>query len=153
MYGAMFPHFDSWNMCRLLASAAEAMKDEGVVVVEELDRVDMIFRTGFREVILENPNPEELSISVHVGYDVVRGAYKRCFMRLRDLEHVEMPLSFRSVSAIAATLWLFTEDVDLILAGERWAYFILGRRPRRLIRPERLAGDPAVLERGRPWTK
>jgi len=69
MYSAMLAHFDEWDLPKLFASATCALQDNGVVVIEELDRVYAIFRGGYRDFIVENTAPESLSVSVHVGYD------------------------------------------------------------------------------------
>lgn len=44
LFGAPLPHFDAWMFPRLLASASEATKDNGILVIEEMDRVDFIFK-------------------------------------------------------------------------------------------------------------
>jgi len=87
---AILAHFDSWTMPRLFASAAEALKENGVVIVEEMDRVHAIFMSRFKDFIVENPKPEELSLSIYAGYDVVKG-YLRTFIRVRDWKSVTLP--------------------------------------------------------------
>lgn len=150
MYGAMLAHFDSWQLPRLFASAA-ALTENGVVIVEEMDRVDYIFRRGFKDLLVENPRPSEISVSVHVGYDAVRGSYRRAFIRLRNGEAVTLPVSFRSIATIASILWLFVSDVDIVLKEPGGMYFILGKAPRGLLEPDCLASDPLVLRRGKAW--
>lgn len=148
MYGAILAHFDEWSLPRLFASAAEALKDNGVIVIEEMDRVNALFRGGLKEIIVENTDPEKLSLSVHVRYDPVTGSYYRMFTRLRDFETVTVPINFRSIAHIASTLWLFTKDVDIIPAGVGQLYFILGKEPRKAIGPLDLGEDPMVVKRG-----
>ena len=147
MYGAILPHFDAWQFPRLLASTTAALKDDGVVVIEEMDRIHYIFRAGYKDFIVENPKPEEVSFSVHSGYDPVRGTYKRTYIRARTWESVTVPLVFRSISCIASTLWLFVEDVDLVRQAMENLYFVLGRRPRRALKPEDLENNPALLRK------
>ncbi|AEM38115.1 Methyltransferase type 12 [Pyrolobus fumarii 1A] len=153
MYGAILAHFNEWDMPRLFASAANALKDDGVIIIEEMDRVDMIFRKGFKEIIVENTDLEQLSISFHVRYDLITGSYYRAFVRLKDFEATILPLNFRSIAHIASTLWLFTKDVDIIPTEEESLYFVLGKEPRRAINPEGLMEDPTILKRGKPWIK
>ncbi|MCD6368915.1 MAG: class I SAM-dependent methyltransferase [Thermoproteales archaeon] len=43
MYGAILTHFDSWNMPRLFASSAKSLKEDGIIVIEEFDRIHRIF--------------------------------------------------------------------------------------------------------------
>ena len=127
MYGAILAHFDEWALPRLFASAAESLEDCGLVIVEEVDRVNAIFTKGFKELMVEDDRPESLSISVHAGYEPLTGAYRRLFIRLRDWERVIVPLNFRSIAAVASLLWLFTEDVDVISLGGEGSYLVVGR--------------------------
>ncbi|RLE66576.1 MAG: hypothetical protein DRJ38_01395 [Thermoprotei archaeon] len=150
MYGAILAHFDSWALPRLFASAAEALEEKGVVVVEEMDRVHVIFMSKFKEFIVENPKPEALSISVHAGYDPVKGSYLRNYIRVKDWEVVTLPVNFRSISTIASTLWLFLKDIDIVKTETENLYLVLGKTPRRLLKPEHLE-EPTVVKRGKPW--
>ncbi len=151
MYGAILAHFDSWALPRLFASAAETLRENGVVIVEEMDRTHAIFMSRFKEFIVENPKPEALSISVHAGYDPVKGSYLRNYIRVRDWEAVTLPMNFRSISTIASILWLFLKDIDIVRAEAENIYLVLGKTPRRLLKPEHLE-DPTVIKRGKPWS-
>ena len=151
MYGAILVHFDSWALPKLFASAAEALREDGVVIVEEMDRTHVIFMSRFKEFIVENPKPEALSISVHAGYDPVKGSYLRNYIRVKDWEAVTLPVNFRSISTIASTLWLFLKDVDIVRTETENLYLVLGKTPRRLLKPEHLE-EPTVIKRGKPWS-
>mgnify|MGYP000630868845 CR=1 FL=1 len=144
IYGAALAHFDEWSMVKLLASATNSLKENGVIVIEEMDRINTIFRVGFKEFIVENSDPNNLSISVHSKYDYLTGSYYRTYIRLKDFKSVTIPLNFRSIAHIASVLWLFVKDID-ILQEEKSLYFILGREPRRAIKPEEL-GTPKSLK-------
>lgn len=151
MYGAILAHFNEWDMVRLFASSVRALKENGVIVIEEMDRVNAIFRGGFKDVILESRDPKKLSLSVHSRYDPITGSYYRTFVRLRDFEAVTIPVNFRSIAHIASTLWLFTRDVDILPTGEDALYFVVGRGLRGIIGPEDLKEGPTVFKRGKPW--
>ena len=71
---------------RLFAAASSITCNNGIVVIEEFDRVNSIFLNGFKEIIAENLNPENLSISFHYRYDLITGSYYRLFVRLRDFK-------------------------------------------------------------------
>ena len=148
MYGAILAHFDSWALPRLFASAAEALRENGVVIVEEMDRIHAIFMSRFKEFIVENPKPEALSISVHAGYDPVKGSYLRNYIRVKDWEVVTLPVNFRSISTIASTLWLFLKDIDIVRTETENLYLVLGKTPRGLLKPEHLE-EPTVIKRGK----
>ena len=44
MYGAILARFDGWELPRLFASLASALTDDGIVIIQEMDRVHAIFR-------------------------------------------------------------------------------------------------------------
>lgn len=147
VYGGALVHFNDWNLVRLIASATAALEEDGIIIIEELDRVNAIFRTGYKEVIVENKDPENLSLSVHVNYDPITGSYYRLFTKLKTQESVVLPLSFRSVAHVASLLWIFVEEVDLVPASENSLYFILGRKPERAVSMQCLRKSPKALER------
>lgn len=144
MYGAILAHFDEWSFIRLLSSAAEALKGEGVVIIEELDRVNHIFRVGFKDILMERRDPRNPSLSYHLKYDPIKGTYTRALLRLKDMESVEVGVNFRSIAHIASVLWAFVSDVDII-GKEGDSYLILGRGPKRGPSPAEFARDPRAM--------
>ena len=151
MYGAILAHFNEWELPRLFASSTSALTDDGIVIIQEMDRVHAIFRGGFKELIIENIDPEKLSLSYYLRYDLVTASYYRVFVRLKDYETAILPINFRSIAHLASTLWLFTKDVDILPTGAESIYFILGKSPRKTINPEDLGENPIILKRGKPW--
>jgi len=135
IYGAPLVHFNEWSLIKLMASASNSLEDDGLIIIDEMDRVNIIFKDGFKNFIVENRDPENLSISIHDRYDYLTGSYYRTFIRLRDSESVTVPLNFRSISHIASILWLFMNDVDII-PEDPLLYFIIGKEPRRIIKPQ-----------------
>ena len=144
MYGAILAHFDEWSFIRLLSSAAEALRGEGVVIIEEFDRVDHVFRAGFKDMLMERRDPRDPSLSYHLRYDPLTGTYTRVLLRLRGMEAAEVGVNFRSVAHIASALWVFVSDVDIVGKGGGF-YLVLGRGPRRGPSPEELAHNPRAL--------
>ncbi len=144
MYGAIIAHFDEWSFIRLLSSAAEALRGEGVVIIEEIDRVDYIFRVGFKDMLMERRDPRNPSLSYHLRYDPITGTYTRVLLRLRDMEAVEVGVNFRSIAHIASVLWALVSDVDIISKDEDF-YLVLGKGPKRGPSPTELARGPRAL--------
>jgi len=68
------------------------------------------------------------------------------------LEVCYVTLNSRSISTIASVLWLFLEDVDILQGRKPGMYLVLGRKPRKLLKPEHLAENPEVIKRGKTWT-
>ena len=68
---------------RLFSSAAQALKEKGIIVVEEMDRTHILFTRGYSNILIENLDPHNLSISVHTDYNLITGSYIRSFIRLK----------------------------------------------------------------------
>jgi len=150
MYGATLAHFNEWDIVKLFASSAQALKEKGIIIVDEMDRVNYIFRGGFKELIVENPDPDKLTISVHHRYDVVTGSYYREFVSLKKMEIVTVSINFRSIAHIASLLWIFTKDVDIV--GDKPPfYLVLGRGKRGKILVSDLE-PTTVSRRGIIWS-
>ncbi len=137
MYGLSTPHFDPWRAILLLASVSESLKDEGVFLVEEVDRRYWVFyMTGYREVTASFKGDEPI-LSMHKGYDFRRGVFKRAHFSLLRREMVELEVYFWGVADFLSLMWLFFKEVDMRSLDER-RFILLARRPRRRIRPEHL---------------
>ena len=148
IYGASLVHFNEWSLIKLMASASISLKDNGIIIIDEMDRINTIFKNGFKNFIVENKDPENLSISIHDRYDYLTGSYYRTFIKLKDSESITLPLTFRSISHIASILWLFMNDIDII-PEDPPLYFIIGKEPRRIIKPQILKKPKALLNKSK----
>ena len=148
LYGLSTPHFDPWGLTELLASVGEALKDEGLFVVEESDRRHRIFlMTGYKWALAEAAG-EKLAVSFHTGYDRYRGTVRRHYIDFGSGSGpVEMETFMWGLAEVGAFMWCFFKEVDFLqLRGER--HFILGNGPRRAISPGDLSRPRAVGEDG-----
>jgi SAM-dependent methyltransferase len=138
MYGLSTPHFDPWDLVRLLASVGQALKDGGIFVVEESDRRYRIFLTlGYKWALAETAEGK-FTVSFHTGYDFHRGTIRRHYLDFSaPSAPVEMDTYMWGLAEVGAFVWAFFEEVDFLrLRNER--HFILGRKPRRAVSPEDL---------------
>ncbi len=148
LYGLSTPHFDPWGLTELLASVGEALKDEGLFVVEESDRRYRIFlMLGYKWALAESAE-EVLTVSFHTGYDRYRGTVRRHYIDFGSGSGpVEMETFMWGLAEVGAFMWCFFREVDFLqLRGER--HFILGNGPRRTISPGDLSRPRAVGEDG-----
>lgn len=143
MYGLSTPHFDPWELVALLASAGEALRDEGIMALDESDRRYRIFLlAGYKWAMAEGEDKDP-TISFHLGYDLKRGTLKRVYLKPGKEGPVTAELFMWGLAEVGAFMWCFFEELDLVpLREER--HFILGRRPRRALRPGDL-GTPCFL--------
>ncbi len=144
MYGLSTPHFDPWRAVLLLASIGESLKDDGVFMVEEMDRRYWVFYvTGYKEIM---PSFKENGpiLNMHKSYDLKRGIFKRTHFSLVSGEMTDLDVYFWGVADFLSLMWLFFEEVDM-RALDYKRLMLLARYPRRKIRP----GDlklPSLLE-------
>ncbi len=146
MYGAILAHFNEWSFTRLLASSTSILNDNGLIIIEEMDRSHILFTRGYKNFIVEKRDPGGVSISVHRRYDKVSGSYYRLFIDLRTWDSVEIPINFRSISHIASVLWMFMKDIDIITTSKPDIYLVVGKNPRKKILPKDLENDPYCLK-------
>jgi predicted O-methyltransferase YrrM len=148
MYGGILAHFNEWDLVKLFASATSIIGEDGIILIEEFDRDHMLYTRGYKDFLVEKRGMENITISVHEKYDPVTGSYHRLFIDLLGHRSVEVSINFRSIAQIAAMLWIFMEDIDIVYTGESLIYYILGRKPRHKISVNDLTTAPEVLKRG-----
>lgn len=152
LYGAPLAHFDPWRLMRLLASVSAALEETGLLILEEMDRVNKIFIGGFKHFIVEASEPGRLSVSVHGGYNRRRGAYRRIFYDVLRGHSAEVFLSFYSESIIGAMAWAFFRDLDFVEFAEG-TFMLLARAPRGALSPVDFSKLPrAIMHQGEPTT-
>ncbi len=150
LWGFSMPHFDPWKALRLFASIASVLSEEGVLLIEEVDRMLSIFLgPGYQYVYPEGFGNRAL-ISMHRGYDIARGVVKRLLVDLVKgvaISH-EVHLNW-TVALVASMLWLFFDDVDAIITDKSVGKaVILGWRPRAIEMRRFVEKKPRLLERG-----
>ena len=148
IYGFSTPHFNPWSMVRLLANLADVLSEDGLLLVEELDRVYTVFyRTGYKEWLPEGVSEDRLFVTIHSGYDFRKGVFKRAAIDLKSGEGpVIHEVHFWGLASLTAMAWIFFEDVDIVEEkGRPWVGFVLARRPRRKLRPADFEGTPRAL--------
>ncbi len=151
LWGFSMPHFSPWDALKLFASIALVLEPHGALLVEEVDRMLSIFmRVGYKYVWPEGFSDKPI-ISLHKGYDLLRGTVKRIFVDLSSGKAVphEACLNW-TLSFTAAFMWVFFEDVDLgyIARGSSRA-ILIAHRPRKAIDVDRfLRAEPSMLTHG-----
>ncbi len=136
LYGLSTPHFDAFSMVELLASVAESLVEDGLLLIEESDRFYKMAVMGrYREIVYEG-GEERGALSFQVGYDPLRGTVKRLFLDLFTGERAALELRYWDLASTLALAWLFFEDVDFAsYPGKAYAGMVLAKNPRRKLRP------------------
>uniref|UniRef100_UPI00261748B8 class I SAM-dependent methyltransferase n=1 Tax=Thermococcus sp. TaxID=35749 RepID=UPI00261748B8 len=83
LWGYTMPHFDPFDAVRLFANVALVLSDDGVFMIEDMDRVYWIlYRVGYRRFLIEGRNGNYTIASMHEGYDFERGTFRRGYYLL-----------------------------------------------------------------------
>jgi len=151
LWGLSTPHLDPWEMARAYSSICHLLRDDGIMAMDEIDRIFSIFyKMGYKDFLTEGESGGVIIASAHVGYDERRGTFKRATYTLPGFREVaKLNYRFWDLAGVSAMGWLFFKDLDLIppsshkIQGLR--YIILLKEPRRKISPEMLKEDPKLL--------
>ena len=148
LYGFSTPHFNPWDMIRLLASLSETLLNESLFIVEEVDRIYNIFYLrGYKDILVEQVTEDEIVISVHAGYSTKKGSFIRAFKDLTNQKkNVLLDTYFWNLASMASLLWLFFRDVDFIPIETNRSGFIVAKRPRRNIKLKDVIETPTFLK-------
>ncbi len=139
MYGLSAPHLDPYQFVRAAAGMAACRSGDGVVVMEEGDRVYSIcYAMGYRHVLPEEASEERLIVGCHAGYNPYRGVFKRLIVNHYTGERVLVDMRLWDIAGPAGILWAFFKDVDFHPPGKAYQGLHTGqvaspRRPRRVL--------------------
>ncbi len=148
LYGFSTPHFNPYDMVRLTASVGRVLRHDGLYIVEEVDRMyNIMCLIGYKYVLPEIASEEEVVISMHAGYDVRKGVFKRLMLDLTTMRRSLSETYFWSVAGTAAILWVFFKDVDYLPMGRGTRGFLIARMPRGMD-PSTYEEDPAIIRSG-----
>lgn len=111
---------------------AFCLVDDGVVVIEEGDRIYGLCARGYKEVIVEEASGEKVVVSYHAGYDFYRGVFKRLFINHNTGEKALADFRFWDIAGQAAILWVFFKDVDFYPIQGYSRGFLIARSRRRI---------------------
>lgn len=137
MYGLSTPHFNPWEIIKVFIGVTESLDDNGIFIIDELDRRSGFFTRGYQYLLAEG-NENKFIISFHSDYDIIKGTFSRTFFNpILSKKPITMELYFWSLAEIGALTFLFFEDVDFVPLGST-RHFILGYKPRRLLTYENL---------------
>ncbi|RLG73978.1 MAG: hypothetical protein DRO14_06145, partial [Thermoprotei archaeon] len=144
LYGFSTPHFNPYDMVRLAASVGAVLRYDGLYIVEEVDRIyNIMCLIGYKYVLPEIASEEEVVISMHAGYDVRKGVFKRLMLDLTTMRRSLSEAYFWSVAGTAAILWVFFKDVDYLPIDRGTRGFLIAKTPRG-VDPSTYEESPAI---------
>ncbi len=147
IYGFSTPHFNPWDMVRLLSSIADSLSDDGVLIIEEADRTYTIFYLrGYKEWLAEDVGEDRLFVTVHAGYDFRKGVFRRAAVELlKGVGPISHEVRLWDLAGVMALAWAFFQDVDFVPEERPWSGFVLARAPRRKLGAADFVQTPKAL--------
>jgi SAM-dependent methyltransferase len=137
LYGLSTPHFNPWELVKIISSVSFVLNEKGIFVLDESDRRYSVFlNRGYKWVLAEGDN-EKFTVSFHTGYDLKKGTFKRVHINPfgNSIKPVTMETFMWGLAEVGALMWIFFQDVDMVqLEGTR--HFIVGYIPRKQIKPD-----------------
>ncbi|NPA96013.1 MAG: class I SAM-dependent methyltransferase [Crenarchaeota archaeon] len=149
MAGFSSIHFDPWRMVKLSAAISEILRDDGVFIMEEIDRLYKYVSRGLKDVSLARIASGRVLIALHEpgDYDPSRGAIKVVLVDVCSGDMEELEIHPWSIGGIAAMLWTFFQRVSVVEEGE--IGYIVAEKPRRVTRASDIAREEIPVEAGR----
>ncbi|NJE30420.1 methyltransferase domain-containing protein [Thermococcus sp. 18S1] len=120
LFGNTMIHFDPFDAVRIFAGVALTLSGDGVFMVEDTDRVyRILYSIGYKEFFVESKGENHTLASVHEGYDVRRGTFKRAYYLLPGFEKVgEFDFHHWDLATQLAIGRIFFGEARLIRPGE-----------------------------------
>ncbi len=151
IYGASTIYFNPWDWIKMLNNISNSLVDDGLFINDDVDRMyTIVYQQGYKPWLIETALRDKLVISVHSEYDFTTGMFKRvCCDLLRTEEGKHFNLFLWSLADLAAYIWLFFKDVDLIIDDplKPWHAFIIAKEPRRKFTTKELSTIPRFLSK------
>jgi hypothetical protein len=146
MWGYSTPHFDPWQMTKLIANISMNLGDNGVFLIEEMDRLFTVFvQSGYQRVLAERVTEDRAVLSLHSGYEPLKGSFSRLLFDLFEGKPALEEFYFWGLASLAQMLWMFFEDVDF-LQRDRYRGVLIAKKPRRSLALESYTGfEPRLL--------
>ncbi|ASJ11669.1 class I SAM-dependent methyltransferase [Thermococcus thioreducens] len=120
LFGNTMIHFDPFDAVRIFANVALTLTEDGVFIVEDTDRVyRILYSIGYKEFFVESKGENHTLASVHEGYDVRRGTFKRAYYLLPGFRKVgEFDFHHWDLATQLAIGRIFFGEARLIRPGE-----------------------------------
>jgi len=113
LWGLTMPHFDPFDTVKIFANASYVLKEDGFFLVEESDRVfNILYRTGYKDFLVETKTEDYTLISVHEGYNLKRGPD---FEKIAEEEH-----RLWDIAGILGIGSVFFKDYNVVTKVQQW---------------------------------
>ena len=137
MYGNSHSHFSTLDMVKFLSSASLSLKDDGILLIQGMNLLLRVFSSGYKDVLPEKVTSNKALISLHAGYDELRGTFRRVYLDLISGDMVEVDLKFWDFAEILGLCKVFFREASLIKM-DPFRGVVVCKYPRAVIKPEEI---------------
>lgn len=137
MYGNSHSHFSTPDMIKFLSSSSLSLKDDGVLMIQGLNLLLQVIRTGYKDILLEKVTDKGVLVSLHGGYDEVRGTFRRVYLDLMSGERVDVDLKFWDFAEILGLCKVFFREASLVKT-DSYKGVVVCKYPRAVLKPEEI---------------
>ncbi|WP_457754136.1 class I SAM-dependent methyltransferase [Thermococcus sp.] len=120
LWGLTMPHFDPFDTVKIFANVSYILKEDGIFLMEESDRVfNILYRTGYRDFLVETKTEDYTLISVHEGYNLKRGMFRRTYYKLPSFEKIaEEEHRLWDIAGIVGIGSVFFKDYNIVTKAQ-----------------------------------
>ena len=120
LWGYTMPHFDPFDAVRLFANVALVLSEDGVFMIEDMDRVYWIlYRIGYKRFLIEGRREKYTIASMHEGYNFERGTFRRGYYILPGLKKIsDVEVHYWDIATQLAIGSIFFREYGLIRRDE-----------------------------------
>ncbi|WP_456396043.1 class I SAM-dependent methyltransferase [Thermococcus sp.] len=142
LFGNTMVHFDPFDAVRIFAGVALRLSDGGVFLIEDTDRVyRILYALGYKEFFVESRGEGYALASVHEGYDIGKGVFKRSYYLLPGFRKVgEFNFHHWDLATQLAIGKIFFWEAELMRPGRegfsRLSDVLIFRKPRKKVAKE-----------------
>nr|WP_286189047.1 class I SAM-dependent methyltransferase [Sulfolobus sp. S-194] len=113
MSGNSHPHFSTLDMIKFLSSASLSLKDDGILLIQGMTMFLHIINVGYKHVLLEKVTDNKILISLHVGYDEIKGTVRRVYIDLISGKRANIGLKFWDFAEMLGLCKIFFRETSL----------------------------------------
>jgi len=136
MYGNSHATFSTLDMIKFLSSASLSLKDDGILLIQGTNMfLAYIINMGYKYVLSERATDDKVLISVHGGYDEIRGMFKRIFIDLISRAKADVEIKFWDFAEILGLCKIFFKEA-ILEKIESYKGIVICKYPKMIIKPE-----------------
>lgn len=146
LFGLSTPHFSPLEMLKLLANVSKALCDNGIVIIEEVDRIYNIFyKIGYKDLLVQS-STSDVVLSLHLNYDKRSGVFIRKFLRIYPTYEPlgDLPVFMWSTALTSSYVWMFFKNVEIVTISN--VDYIVASKPCRSIDIERILSSSPIFK-------